>query len=181
MTYWMIIEKQVDFMWNDPCRFHVEWPFCILLFTVSNLIISGILWYICLLPGEHPTVRCTASVLRDLWYWFADSMDEEKRNAHFVFSIYSRNQYAWMKLTTLECFRLSVLKSLWDVPKAPEQAASTVEHRDYFIEDCVTGQKSRTVFGSDALRLRDPSSQRDLFSGWALQSSRGLGYFWSGL
>ncbi len=22
----MIIEKQVDFMWNDPCRFHVECP-----------------------------------------------------------------------------------------------------------------------------------------------------------
>ncbi len=22
----MIIEKQVDFMWNDPCRFHVEYP-----------------------------------------------------------------------------------------------------------------------------------------------------------
>ncbi len=26
MTYWTIIEKQVKFMWNDPCRFHVEWP-----------------------------------------------------------------------------------------------------------------------------------------------------------
>ncbi len=35
---WMIIEKNVDFMWNDPCRFHVEWSYRL----TCRLLISGI-------------------------------------------------------------------------------------------------------------------------------------------
>ncbi len=39
----MIIEKLVDFMWNDPCRLHVEWN--IVFFQIAFLKACLMAWH----------------------------------------------------------------------------------------------------------------------------------------